>query len=377
MQIRPNALGEILGAFAFLLTVTFVPWFSDLATGPRWALLSVGVPLLLLRTAVRPTLGHLLGGLLFAWAALSLTWTPSLYDGLNGLWGLLLMGGIFCLGAQLPSLQPVLIGLGIGFALNSGVTLAQELGWQGVPQIAPPAGLFSNHNVLAYAAAPVLVGLLCERLWLLAALAVPSVVVIMPGGSMSRGPLLVLGAMGALWLWRRHRMGALLVLAIMADCLLWSLLYGTHNDQSQRLAIWADTVDGLTWLGRGVGSFYYAFPEHAERYSTLFVRPAQAHNDYLELLFDLGPVGLILAAAFAATLLAPRPTERAVLLCIAMEAAIDFPLHLPLTVFLGSLAAGCLCGARHSLRHDLATCGRLLRRRVGRRDEYPAGARPA
>lgn len=374
---RPTAPGEILGAFAFLLTVTFVPWFADAATLPRWALLSVGVPILLLNAPIRPTIAHLLGGLVIAWAALSLCWTPLIYDGLNELWKLTLMGGLFCLGANLPSLRPVLIGLGLGFAVNSGFSIAQEFGWEGVSQAVVPGGLFSNHNLLAYAAAPVLVGLLLERLWLLAALTAPSVFVIGSFGTTARGPLVVLAVAAAGWLWTRHRLASALLVFVMIDCLIWSLLFGGHGDQSQRLAIWADTSDGLTWVGRGAGSFYYAFPEHAARYSTLFSRPAQAHNDYLQLLFELGPIGLLLAGTFALTLIGEACTERTVLLCIAMEAAIDFPLHLPTTAFLGSLAAGCLCGVRHFLRHDLPAGRDLLRRGMGAVAIDRTGRQPA
>ena len=63
---------------------------------------------------------------------------------------------------------------------------------------------------------------------------------------------------------------------------------------AQRLGIWQDTINHLTFFGSGWGSFQSAYEGFAVKTNmTLLIAP-HAYNDALELMFDLG-IGSILA----------------------------------------------------------------------------------
>lgn len=337
----------------------YVPGILGAATAGRWALLSVGVPVAVcLSAGVRFTRGHLLGLLLLAWAAVSLSWTASIYDGIHELWQWCLYGGLFCLAASAATLRPVYIGLGLGFAVNGALMIAQHtFGFIGIEQIVPPAGLFMNKNYVAEPAALVLVALVGHRLWWLAAAVLPAVVL---GGS--RGALVGIAAAAVVWLWPRSRAAAV-VLTAAGVCACAALVSG--GSVAERFTIWRDTVDGLTWLGSGIGSFFTQYPMAASLKDLLISRPANAHNDFLEMAFEIGPAGLLMFVLLLSTALcAPRPIERAVLLAFIMEACFGFPLHNPVTGFIAALAAGHLCGARHGLCDDFARWRMALRARA-------------
>jgi hypothetical protein len=354
---RPLAPGFWLGAFFFVLAVAFLPGAFNAATAARWALLSVTVPVAVAMYSNVPkcTLGHLLGLLLLGWAALSMLWTASLYDGADALWKLLLLAGLFVAGGGQSSLRPAFVGLGAGIAVNSAVAIAQWYGWQGVFTIdASPAGLFANKNHLAEAAALALVGLVGYRVWWLVPPVLPSLL-------LTNGRAAVAGVLAAatLWLWPRSR---LTVLALVGAGLAYCIAHLGDQSISDRFNIWRDTAAGLTLFGNGAGSFFTEYPAHAFYKDLLISRPAHAHNDYLELLFDLGPGVAVYLALLGAALCAPRPIERAVLLAFMTEACFAFPLHLPVTAAVAALAAGHLCGARGAVRDDVARWRMAYRR---------------
>ena len=88
---------------------------------PRWALIAVAVPLILLFT--RPqrhlTAAHAFGLAVIGWAAVSLTWTANVYDGLDQLLQYLFLAGVFVLGARTADLKPVMTGFAWGIAVSS------------------------------------------------------------------------------------------------------------------------------------------------------------------------------------------------------------------------------------------------------------------
>ena len=65
-----------------------------------------------------------------------------------------------------------------------------------------------------------------------------------------------------------------------------------------------------------------------------------AHNDYLELVYELGAVGAVLGALFAWELWGPLNSARLVLIVFAVEACFAFPSHLPATLAIAALVAG-------------------------------------
>ncbi len=347
--------------------VTFVPGLAAPATTPRWALLAAVVPAVAIFTPCRRfTVAHGLGALLLGWAALSLFWTPNGWDGLRIIAELAIFAALFHIGAALPSLRPVYIGAALGLSVSSLLAVMQVLGLELVDRIPGPtgqaAGLFMNRNYLAEPAALVLIGLIGHRLWWALPLVLPSVLpvaVMMPwnyGESvrdllalpMSRGAVLGLLAAGMLWLWPRSR-AAVVSLCIAASAALF-LLMGPST--SSRFVIWASTLDGMTWLGNGIGSFYTLFPSHAPAWDFLgTTRPVHAHNDWLEFAYELGPLAgicLLGTLIMLAAMRGPEP-ERFILIALITEAAFGFPWHFAATVFLGGLVAGQLCVAGSAL----------------------------
>lgn len=373
---------RLVGPVAFLVTVAYWPGILNPATTPRWIVLSLCVPACLsLPTLVEPsrnwTAGHLAGGLFLAWAALSLTWTSSPPDGINTLWLLLVLAGVWVIGQSLKSLASIYAWLAAGMAVNGAVAIGQWLEIFPVRSaIFPrmdhvPAGLFYNPNYMAEAAALVLVGLATTRQWrwmpaVLPAIALPH----------ARGAVLALAAAGWLWLWHNRRhwawMGAAAALAGFG-AVLW--LLPPDYSLMHRVALWRDTIGGMTWLGHGLGGFMTDFSGHAPHFNLMQSRPTHAHNDLLEFAYELGPGVLPLLALLGFALAGakgtagPRP-EYYVLAAFLVEASFAFPTHMPVTAFMAAMALGHLCRDRRSVVDELARWripvrARLYERRAG------------
>lgn len=365
------APGFVLGAFFFVLTVLYVPWLADAGVAPRWAWLSVGVPALLLLHpwAPRLTFGHAPGFAFLALAALSLLWTPSpLREGLDALWQLALLAGVFALGSRVD-MGPAWTGAGLGFAVNSAIVAVQWSGHPILAQITAPAGLFLNKNWGAEAAAIALVALAGRRQWWLAAAVAPTVLL---GGGWAAWSGATLGLM---LLFARAR-APLMTLAIAVGIAFFVLPDHQGAGVTSRIAIWSDTAEALTPAGNGLGSFFLLYPRHAPRFDTTIERPEHAHNDYLEVAYELGPAGLLaLACLVAYSFAGDRRAERAGLACAAVIAAASFPLHQPVAGALAALCCGSLCADRSSLRYLLAR-GRMALQRDPARAK-PRGGVPA
>ena len=127
----------------------------------------------------------------------------------------------------------------------------------------------------------------------------------------------------------------LLVGGVLLTATKWS------NGDSPRLDMWHDTLAGLTTWGNGIGSFYSAFPKYATLTSDLY-QPAHAHNDLLELAFELGIIPAVVAALLVLAL-AWRANfkEQMLLIALGIMSMVGFPLHSPSTVFVFGIVAGC------------------------------------
>jgi len=332
-------------ALVLVASLAFWPWFSNAAVAPRWAVLSVGVPVLL--WSVRPQLlspAGVIGAAFLSWAALSLAWTPVFWYGAGALWQWLLLAGLFVIGAELRTLRPVWIAAGLGMSVSGAIALAQLLGWQEVPSVNVPAGLFANRNVMAEAAGLVCVGLVAHRLWWLLpgtglALALP----------LCRGAVLGVALAGIAWLWSRARVAAILLVPILVLGVAFSAS-GRWHSVRERLDIWHDAFAGMTWAGNGVGSFYVQFPAEARRHDMVNGRPTQAHSEPIELLFDHGPGALLLFGLVILALRGRDDAARYVLIAGLGMALVGFPLRMPLTAALLALVAGRLCRGGADLR---------------------------
>lgn len=365
------AASTLLAAFSFALTLIFIPTISGAATAPRWAFLAILVPIYwtLRDERARWTLGHALGLMVLGWAGLSLLWTPQpLYEGLEGYLRLLLLAGLFSIGVSLESLKPVYVGLALGMTVNSAIAVMQAFGWDGIPQAVSPAGLFLNKNYLAEPAALVLIALIGHRMWAFIPGVLPSLIL-----PMHRGSMLALAAVATYWVWTKSRLLALVLMAFMVLGAVTFLArdrgdgvaYWTNDSFSGRWQIWSDTVDGMTWLGNGVGSFYIRYASHATHFDLMKSRPVHAHNDYLEAAYELGPGIIPLIGLLAFCFMGHLGPERFVFLGFLAQAGTNFPTYFPVTGALAGLLAGYLCRDRSLLRYHVAVWRMALRAGLG------------
>lgn len=324
----------IAGLFGFVLSVLFIPGITGAATSPRWALVACLLPLLA-NGRSQFTIAHLLGLSFIGYSALSLLWTAGPFEGLDSFAKLIFIAVAFDYGSRLSNLRPLVIGLCLGMWVNSVVIFT---GFPGVPYSGEGTGLFVNPNSMGEIAGLVLVAAAVERLWWLIPGILPAFVM-----ANCRGAFVAVGAAGFWFVWRKSRIGALLLL-MPIPALWW--LGGGFFSANMRLQMWTDILPHLTFFGHGLGSFYQLYPYYSSM-DTLAIRPEHLHNDWLEYVFETG-AGTVFLFAF---LWACRSVT---LLVLIVEACFGFPTHMAATAFLGAVVAGHDTRHRHSLRHDIA-----------------------
>ncbi len=348
---------------AFLAAVLYWDGFVLASNTPRFLVLSVLVPLLAVNVEVRWTRAHTIMALWLAVLCVSLTWTVALYDGLDMLWMFALWGGAFYVGSGTVNLERTLLWFSAGVGISGVVAVIQLGGDPLVLMTSPPAGLFVNKNFMAEAAVMAIAGLVCCKTpirWvllppLIAAWTLP----------LAKGPLVAgIAVVAVMVLFKsKHRwvMAAIIAVALasaLAVGLSTGLVVRLFNPASLSLRwmIYKPLIDGLTWLGHGVGSFEAVFPDLATQEAgglRPFIRsPDRAHNDVLSLVHDIG-VFAVLPAALMAVAVWNRIREGSALdiafLPLAAFAAcglVGFPLYNPATGFLAALCLGYLCRDR-------------------------------
>lgn len=315
----------LLAALGFLVSVAYWPGISGAATTSRWIVLGL-VPLALMFCGtIRITAAHIAGSLLVGWALLTYVWSASPDDTIDAGLKLLLIASAFYFGSLQDNLRPLYAGAAAGLAISAAFAIAQLLGWHGLPEIASPSGLFANRNFYAETSAIILVALISERMWWWLPCALPGV--------------LLTGARGA-WLAlivpfiRGRMMVALLIVAIAIVAI--PLRQNGWNTVKERLLSWQAVVPQIGPFGNGLGSFRETAP-NAPGYR--FEHP---HNEFIELGFETGWVGLALFGLFFLTLIGERSTEGLVLIALLVEAMFEFPFHEPAVAFIGAIAAGYL-----------------------------------
>jgi hypothetical protein len=356
-----NAAVAVLAA---LVLIAVIPGTTGFATVPRWALLAVAVPMLLMwASAEDRIIGH--GPevplvLFLCWAALSFLWAANTIDAIGALMKWAIIGGTFMVGLLTTNMRAVWIGAGVGIVINCAVAGAQLHGtidWAPTASGDHPAGLFFNRTLLAEVAALTLVGCVVYRVWWALP---PALFCIIASGS--RSPLFAVGASILLW-WAmrdsgpRRGFGAWVIALAAANVIaIWLVLY-RPSSTSERINVLLDTWNGLTWFGRGIGSFETAFPAVATRLDTYAVWTEHAHNDWLEVAFELGVPGVLLLAAFyVLCFVRGREPERIVLAAFIGETLVGFPSHMPATAFLAALVAGHMCRHRDLVFEQFIDC---------------------
>ncbi len=340
----------MLGGLSFLATALYWPGTISPSEAPRFALLAL-VPFLL--CGFRFTAAHAVGLVFILWAALSFVWTPAPLDAINALLVFMVLGCCFCLGSQVENMRPLYIGAAFGLSISSSIAMVQWLGFKPLPAMTEISGLFVNGNFMAEAAALIIVALIAERVWWAVPMVLPALVL-----PFARGAMLACGI--SLLLHLRHRRE--LWFALAAVPLIVSVYVfakgAAISSIDDRLGIWQATIANVSIFGHGLGSFRVIFPFIDVR-TGASAMPEFPHNDFLFIAFELGVVGLILFAAFCATLAGPLDTSRLVLIALAVEMCLEYPTHLPTTGFIGLVAAGHAVRNRYVLR-DLIVRGRRI-----------------
>jgi hypothetical protein len=334
-----RALLSRFAVLGFCISVIYWPGLLGAALVPRWAAIAVGVPLAsrLDPREVEARYLWLLGAPLVSIVILR---CPSLDRGAQDLLFLCFLGLAFIAAAGLKSLDGVMTGLALGAGVSGVLCVAQLFGWSPVGQISVPAGLFWNSEALAEFAAPVAVWAILAR----SPLVLPAVLPVLLCHSRTA---LLASALGLLYAWEaswRAKMLAAFFVAVAASAaLFWRL-----PSASERIEIWQAAISGMTWLGNGLGSFAAAYP----RYDT-------AHSDGLQMLFELGPAGVLWFLIPILLLTERRRSrgERATLVAIIVQACISFPLHQPAAGFVAAVVVGFLAGRRRGLCGQ-QSCGR-------------------
>lgn len=338
----------------------------------RWVTLLVALPTALFFVSVKPNQIHWLGFALLIWAELSLLWTPVPYDGLFALGQMVLIGLAFLIGCGVDDARPIYRGMGIGLWISSGICILQFFGYSPVisqfvpsslsmawfsdvgavyPSIIQATGLFVNPNTLGEISVLVLVALAVDQSrasLIIAAGVLPSLVLSECRSAMVAGTICAVLYALKRWSWR-----ATAVIPILAVCVFalarFKWLHGALGEE--RISIWRDTWNGVSFFGNGVGSFVSAFPKFATLIDTTQVQPSRAHNDALQILFELGVPGFIIAALMAAMLLfRAQERERLALIAFGITAMFGFPLHNPATAFLVGIVAGHAARGWYSVR---------------------------
>lgn len=245
----------------------------------------------------------------------------------------LILAVLFCTRFDL---RQATMGAAIGMAVNSLFMLFQHYGYTAIPMLSPMPGLFYNRNIGAEAAGIILALAVAYRLWWF----IPGILPVLVFGS--RAPIIALGVAGGCALWRRSPFqglmgvlgGLLFVVTVMHD-------YGGLTDMWQRVGVWQDMLPALRPWGHGLGSFIYEFPLYQRHTSALQLRFENAHNDFLQLCFELGLVAVVAAVVILVQLwYAPRSPAWYALVVFLVEGCFGFPLYEPVTACLAAVCAG-------------------------------------
>lgn len=330
----------------FILTIITVPFMPSGGTVPRWAFLSIMCAVFLFRNSLSwPFLGMVAYLLLMAWVG------PVGFDAAFIFWHFLLLAVLFCW-AQGANLKHIAIGAGLGMAVNSGFVIGQVLGWNVIPQLVPNSGLFYNHNMGAEAAAMILALVVTYRLWWL----IPGILPTLAFGS--RAPILALGVAAGCVLWRWSRFAALMTtLGVTLFVVVFMQGEGGHRgvivsaDLMQRIGVWQDMLPHLTIWGHGLGSFIGEYPAFQHHTNPLELRFENAHNDFLQVTYELGLGGIVLIGVLLMRMIAaPFSPAWYALVVFLVEACFGFPLYEPVSGALAACCAGVLFAGCDSLR---------------------------
>lgn len=329
--------------FGFALAVAYVPWITGAAATPRWCVLVAlaAWALVFLPRTRWQTAPVVLGCAFMGWAMASIIFSPAL-EARDQAWKLALYAALFLAGGQMSSLRPFYMGAAVGLAVNGAVVIADLAHLIEYQQVGRPSGLFVNGIYLAEFAALIMAGLIGSGLHRWAAACVPCLFFV----ALARGAILALLVAGAAHSWRPWMFRYWPVAFGAGMVAIVGLAVLRPSTVMVRLDLWWAVLQHLNWQGHGLGAFFGDGPLMSV-YDDLIRsdRPPHANNDLIEIAYDLGPVGVILAMGFLVSLLrGPMSAERLVILVFIIEGCFGFPFYLPWSAGVFCLAAGHIAG---------------------------------
>ena len=174
------------------------------------------------------------------------------------LWVIAVLAGCFMLGAARDCRQ-LYLGLAFGIGVNT-LLLPIEHWWPNLifmtnPLI--PSGLFVNYDMLGESALLVSLGLMSQRLWWPLVMTIPPILFVE-----SRSTALAIAIVSFLYCWDTGAKRFAALATIAAGCLgsIYTLYHINDGSVGLRLAMYMDTIDGLTRWCHGPGSFFSLYP---------------------------------------------------------------------------------------------------------------------
>ena len=355
-----------VGVFFLVLVALVLPPLPDGAEVPRWAWATLVAAGLFFAIRPGPWFWYAMGYLTVMAVLNPVGYTASLYY-----MHFAVLAIVFWFFRERDYMTAITVGAAVGMALNSLAVLAQLGGWTYIPQLVPMSGLFYNRNMGAEAAAMILmlVVVMARTNWRFYFL-VPGILPTLYWGS--RAPIIALGVAGALALWRRSPLAgpfASMMVFLGATLFTVSIMHeGGLETLLVRTGTWLDMLPAMRPWGHGLGSFVDLFPLYERHSNMLTLRFENAHNDFLQVAFELGVVFAVALAALVIAQLwgAPRSPAWYGLVVFLVEGCFGFPLYQPATGCLAMACAGYLFRDRVCL-YDMFTAWRS---RVRPRDTH-------
>lgn len=223
----------------------------------------------------------------------------------------------------LPAFYLILAHVG---AVSSALAIAQYFGWFPWPvREGTLPGLFYSPITQGTFLALLSIGLVIYSHSIMLIYTIPGLVL-----AQNRGGWAILGIGLVAYFTRRPLVILLLALAI-------AFIVTNHPSPSdlQRLEIWRVAFANLTLFGHGLGSFWTVFvlsPSHEPFWAQY------AHNDYLQLAFELGILAIPLYALAAWGAFQSQAQSWPVLIAFLFAATFSMPIHLPLAALIGAVA---------------------------------------
>lgn len=323
---RRNPAGRlslIAALNAFAISVAFWPGLAGPATSPRWAIAALS--LYHLHWTCAPFL---------VWCFLRLDFDSAVH------WAIICAAFSWGLKSDQRQQRWCIIAFASGIAISGVVAIAQGLfGYEGIPQLASPGGLFLNKNFMGECAALAIIAAVSAglRWWPWGLIAMPALLL-----SESRAAWLAAGV-GIFFLASTRQKIVLVIGACLIGIVLWSYGYGYTYTLGQRFMLWNIAIENLSWFGSG--PFDYSTVEHRE---------PNLHNDWLQLIYELGifgliPIAVVLVASFE---------DLAFVAALVVLGSFGFPFHSPASAWFVAFVVGSLVG-RHLVERRVVLRSRM------------------